>query len=65
MSWWSILVIYITKEAHLIPLRTVILEATLTHPQVPRGPLVFTFAPFSESEYSSPIMWPSEGNGAT
>lgn len=57
MSWWSILVICISRAAHSKSPKSCVLEATLAHPQVPGGSLVFTFAPVSESEYSSPILW--------
>lgn len=57
MSWWSILVICISRAAHFKSPKSCVLEATLAHPQVPGGSLVFTFAAVSEREYSSPILW--------
>lgn len=57
MSWWSILVICISRAAHSKSPMSCVLEATLAHPQVPGGSLVFTFAAVSEREYSSPILW--------
>lgn len=62
MSWWSILVICISKEAHSKSPKNCHPWGHINSPRKSRGPLTLIF--INESEYSWPIMWPGEGNGA-